>query len=176
MRVLFFLLLAGNSFAMGPKRPTLPDPGTPATPPASVSPVEARFRELSQMYGSQLVTSSVSYSFRSFFGATVGMCVFSSDGKNRVQLSSSAWDQGSDTFREMLLFHELGHCLLGRDHKNTRHSDGRPESLMSSSLFSQSVYLAHRDEYMKELFTAETTQFVRVAARAKAFEGCGFGR
>jgi len=175
MRLLLVMFLAGNLMAMAPKRPTIPDTGTPSspsTPPASISPVEARFKELAQLYGTQLPNNSIAYSFRSFFGSTIGMCVFSGS-KRSVQLSSSAWNNSSDTFKEMLLFHELGHCLLNRDHKNTRHSDGRPESLMASSLFSQSVYLAHRDEYLKELFTAETAQFVQMVSRAKSYEGCG---
>jgi len=181
MREFLITILAVSSMAMAPKRPDLPDSGgSPNPPPTSptipetVQPIEARFKEVGQTYGALYTAKSITYSFRSFFGSTIGMCTYSSSGRNSVALSSSAWNSGSDAFREMLLFHELGHCLLGRGHKNTKHSDGRPESIMASSLFSQKTYLANRDQYLKELFTAESRQPVLMASRAKNFGECGF--
>ena len=172
-------LLSFVLMAMGGVRPQ-PGPGeTPATP-ASVTPYHERFLAQGKVYGADYGNRTVTFGFRSFFGSTIGMCTFSSSGRNRVEFSTSAWSRGSDTFKEMLAFHELGHCLLGRGHKNTRHSSGRPESIMNSWLFDQRTYLANRDEYLKELYTAESDWAVRsIAARRQGphdFGDCQFGK
>jgi len=177
MKCFTIAALAFFSMAMGGTRPQ-PAPGETPNAPASVAPYDERFRSLAKVYGADLKNRTVSYSFRSFFGTTVGMCSFSSSGRNSVQFSSSAWSKGSDTFKEMLAFHELGHCLLGRGHLNDTHGDGRPESLMNSWLFNQNTYLANRDAYMKELFTAESDWAVRAATRSRRtdFGDCTFGK
>jgi hypothetical protein len=169
---LFISLIALLTLAMGGKRPDIPEPGVPS--PAE--PYHAKFRELANTYGAVLVGKSVVFSFRSFFGSTIGMCRMNGSGRNSVELSSSAWSKGSDTFKEMLVFHELGHCLLGRGHKNSRHSDGRPESVMNSFIFDGRTYTANRDQYLKELFTAEAMHAVSRSFAAKNHEGCSFGR
>lgn len=143
--------------AMGPKRPDIPsENGGGGTPSglADPEPYQTQFKELGRTYGALFIAEKVLFSFRSFFGSTVGMCISGSSKTNQVQFSTSAWRSGSNTFREMLSFHELGHCLLGRGHKNSTLSDGRPESVMRSSMFSEKTYLAHRDDYLKELFSA----------------------
>lgn len=180
MRIVSYAILVFSILAMGGKRPDLPDGSTtpPVSPsvPATIDPHYTRFKEFGKTFGARFVATSVTFSFRGFVGSTVGMCTFSSSGRNSVALSTSAWDRGSETFREMLLFHELGHCLLGRGHKNSNHSDGRRESIMASAMFSQKVYLAHRDQYLKELFTAETAGNLRVVSRARASDdSCAFG-
>lgn len=138
MRPLLVSLLALGTLAMGGQPPDVP--GTTQ----SAEPYHARFRQLGDLYGAMYVARSVTFSFRDFFGSTIGMCRFSSNGRNHVDLSLSAWDRGSETFREMLVFHEPGYGLLGRGHKNTRHSDGRPESLMNGWLFNERTYQANR--------------------------------
>ncbi len=176
MRFLLISILAIATMGMGPARPQIPDETEPA-PPSAVEPYHERFRTLGQTFGAVFVARSVSFSFRNFSGSTVGMCQFSSNGKNKVQLSTSDWKNGSDTFREMLMFHELGHCLLGRGHKNTKHSSGRPESIMNSSLFNQNTYLANRDQYLKELFTAANRSLAVVSSQSKTqiFDDCIWG-
>jgi len=170
-------LLSFVLLAMGGVRPQ-PAPGeTPATP-ASIAPYETRFRTTGQTYGANFGNRTVTFGFRSFFGSTVGMCSFSSSGRNHVDFSTSAWSRGSDTFKEMLSFHELGHCLLGRGHKNTTHSSGRPESIMNSWLFNEKTYLANRDAYLKELYTAEADWAARAVSRVPRqidLDDCTFG-
>lgn len=178
-----FLLLIGfiasnTAHGMGGKSPF---PSSPPTDTTTIQPHYDRFKQLGQLYGARFIASTVTFSFTAFFGATVGMCSFNSGGRNHVALSNSAWGSGSETFREMLLFHELGHCLLGRGHKNTTHSDGRPESLMRSSMFSQTTYNNHRDQYLKELFTASAQVSSRLMLGLKEGEDddggpCTFGR
>ncbi len=171
-------LLAFVLMAMGGIRPQ-PDPGETAATPPSIVPYEARFRTTGRTYGANFANRTVSFGFRNFYFSTVGMCSFSSSGQNHVDFSTRAWSRGSDTFKEMLSFHELGHCLLGRAHKNTTYSDGSPDSIMNSWLFSEETYLANRDAYLKELYTAEADWAARAVSRTRMprhFGGCTFGQ
>ncbi len=170
-------LLAFVLMAMGGVRPQ-PPPGESPAAPASVAPYHERFKTFGQTYGANYGNRTVTFGFRRFFGSTIGMCSFSSSGRNHVDFSTSAWNKGSDAFKEMLAFHELGHCLLGRGHKNSTHSGGRPESIMNSWLFDQKTYLANRDQYLKELFTAESDWAVRGVSRNVHvdFGDCQFGK
>ena len=174
MRILTVSFLSLFLMAMGGKQPVPPNTPTPP-PPASVDSHYTKFKNLAQQYGAIFVADSVTFSFRSFFGSTVGMCTFSSSRRNKVELSTNAWNNGSDTFREMLLFHELGHCLLGRGHTNATHSSGRPESLMNSWLFDQRTYVANRDAYLKELYTANSTMRTALPLATK-YDDCEFSK
>lgn len=80
-----------------------------------------------------------------------------------IELNTQLWGNYSDTEKEVLLFHELGHCILGRlspnmGHVNTINSDGMPVSIMYYSitpydnLAAQQYYVIHRLDYLYELF------------------------
>jgi len=175
MKKALISLFALASMAMGGKKPDIPQP--PPNGATAPEVYETRFRSYGQTYGADYVGKTIAYSFGSFFGSTIGMCSYNSSGRNSIKYSSSAWGRNSDTFREMLSFHELGHCLLGRGHKNAKHSDGSPESLMNSFIFNEKTYLANKDRYLKELFTAESAlQEVTQSLAAHQFEGCGWFR
>lgn len=70
--------------------------------------------------------------------------------------------------REALLFHELGHCFLGRQHANERLPNGDAKSLMipdDNSLYSPCTYdlgntscdkVFKREYYLSELFDVTT--------------------
>jgi hypothetical protein len=70
--------------------------------------------------------------------------------------------------QEVLLFHELGHCVLGRDHDNGRLPNGDPRSLMHENdlgVYSSCVYPVDnepcdfrfkRTYYLDELFDEKT--------------------
>jgi hypothetical protein len=87
--------------------------------------------------------------------------------------TDSCWLTATTNGREALVFHELGHCLLGRiEHKNTTFSDGSPQSIMIASntdLYTPCVYVldddptkcnktARRQYYIDELFNVNTPQ------------------
>jgi len=73
----------------------------------------------------------------------------------------------NSTQLETLIFHEMGHCILGRDHDTTRMPKGDPKSIMypdDISLYTPCVYqigdscnkLYRRDYYLDELFDSNT--------------------
>ena len=61
-----------------------------------------------------------------------------------VEINPEVWAFYDRWDREILIYHELGHCLLGQDH--------RPDSIMSQNLRT-TWYAWHREEYKAELFT-----------------------
>lgn len=81
---------------------------------------------------------------------TLGMCEHY-PGSPEIQILASSWIIEDDTLHEILMFHELGHCVLGRGH-NLNKMDGTPVSIMYPYILDRFVYLTHRGAYIHELF------------------------
>lgn len=80
----------------------------------------------------------------------VGECHMQS---KRVILRLDYWLYANEYLRELLVFHELGHCLLNRKHNNALDTAiGMPSSVMNFSLFNEYYYYANREQYLAELF------------------------
>lgn len=89
-----------------------------------------------------------------------GVCFEYTDGTKEVIIRQEWWDSVSDVYKRSLLFHELGHCRLGRDHlDDTYDVDGKSYkvSMMNSVIVRPTVYNTYSDEYHTELFTQDTT-------------------
>jgi hypothetical protein len=71
-----------------------------------------------------------------------------------VTIDETFWNDSHDLLREMVVFHELGHCVLKRGHEDTSFSNGACASLMNSGLSQcQVVYdETNRNFYLDELF------------------------
>jgi hypothetical protein len=67
-----------------------------------------------------------------------------------IVVNEADWDKFSASYQESILFHELGHCVLGRGHVPT--VEGRPPSLMVLSAPEADVYEQNRAFYLNELF------------------------
>lgn len=85
---------------------------------------------------------------------TDGDCEKDPVGASVINIDFGFWQGADDTQREMVLFHELGHCVFGRVHKMDLTPDGvfavslmYPDALMVG----EQNYLANRDSYLKEL-------------------------
>ncbi len=85
-----------------------------------------------------------------------GVCFQYPDGTKEVIIRKSWWDGANQDYRESLLFHELGHCSLDREHTDevlvTSKERTYKASLMSSVIVGPNDYKDLRDEYLKELF------------------------
>lgn len=96
-------------------------------------------------------------------GMEVGICETGPVGLNgseayKVTVDTNFWNSADDYTRESLLFHELGHCLLNRLHKNDKTVIGTPVSIMNAILVRGDVYNYNQstyDDFVKELFTGE---------------------
>lgn len=79
------------------------------------------------------------------------------DGSHRIIISEEYWNQIDDLEREVIIFHELGHCELGRIHDGQIFSNGDWKSIMRGFPISQkepAVYFlgTRKNYYLDELF------------------------
>ena len=83
-----------------------------------------------------------------------GQCFFHSQSSNHIVIDQEFWNSASHLLREMVVFHELGHCYLGRGHKETQSNEGICLSIMRSGLNGcfDNYNTATRDQYIDELF------------------------
>jgi len=78
--------------------------------------------------------------------------------KLTVKMSKANWEGSSPEQKEILLFHELGHCLLGKPHRNDIELSFEGSNYPSSIMFARVLailpraYEAHRAYYIDELF------------------------
>ncbi len=85
----------------------------------------------------------------------VGICNHNADTPNHVMIDIDFWRNASQLAKEMIIFHELGHCFLHRGHNDDQHHNGTCKSIMRSGkggcldLYNNS----NRGDYMDELFT-----------------------
>jgi hypothetical protein len=78
-------------------------------------------------------------SLDSYGSSVIGLCQTGSNTR-RVTFDPDFWNRVSETQREQLAHHELGHCMLYRGHRSTFLDSGLPASLMYPSIFSSSTY------------------------------------
>jgi Zn-dependent peptidase ImmA (M78 family) len=85
---------------------------------------------------------------------TLGQCKSYSDGSKQIIIDQPFWDKASDIEREYVVFHELGHCLLGRDHKDEKDASGNCASIMQSGEGGcDGIYnIQNRNSLLNELF------------------------
>jgi hypothetical protein len=71
-------------------------------------------------------------------------------GYRQITIDKTYWLSADTNHKISLIFHELGHCDLNRDHVETRNHNGTPTSLM----FPHNVGFidADQDYYFNELF------------------------
>jgi hypothetical protein len=83
-----------------------------------------------------------------------GTCSYSAHQGNHIIIDKEFWDQSSFTLREMVVFHELGHCVLAQGHREDTDKQGNCLSIMQSGtqdcrlLYNQT----NREYYLDELF------------------------
>ena len=85
-------------------------------------------------------------------------------GANEIGIDRELWDRTeSENRRQWLVFHELGHCVLDRSHRNDKFDNGMWKSLMRGDPLSQDelriplCYIWDRNQYfIDELFDENT--------------------
>lgn len=85
---------------------------------------------------------------------TLGQCKSYSNGSKEIVIDQPYWNQASDMEREYIVFHELGHCLLGREHLDIKDTNGQCTSIMQSGNGKcKGIYnLSNREKLLDELF------------------------
>lgn len=122
--------------------------GCGAKPPVDplLAPYVDRFQEAAHQVGFSPIEVELEIGFEAMEEAgTLGECQFFSSilGEQRkIMVDRAAWDALGDEQREILMFHELGHCVLNREHA--------AEGIMRHTLIEG--YGGHRWELVWELF------------------------
>lgn len=155
LKILLGILLAVISL----KLVAIPYESKPFIDP-EVRPIVKRFVEEGNYRGLFIRTDHLVVIFGSTetvsLGA-IGVCYSMIDGSRYIILDRDFWNSFRDeATRELLLFHELGHCALNRfEHIDHNREDGLPASIMNSSLIETKDYVNNRDYYLDELFSRE---------------------
>ena len=83
-----------------------------------------------------------------------GQCSYGSNHPSEIVIDASFWNVASDLVKEMVVFHELGHCYLHRGHEEGKFSDGTCRSIMRSGVEDcrDNYRTQTREAYVDELF------------------------
>src|SRR5262245_11128312 len=137
--------------------------------PTEFEPVVQRFITEAAARGHHLTINNLIIKYdlsTTSFCATSNVITSGNDIQKIVSIKSlSCWQ--NDVQLETIIFHELGHCILGREHDNTLMPKGDPKSIMypdNATLYSPCVYpigspcdLSYRRTYyLDELFNPAT--------------------
>jgi len=99
-------------------------------------------------------------------------------GLKEVIIRKSWWDQASDESRETMIFHELGHCSLGRGHNDkeipielgNNKSTTFKISIMNREIPEGGIYVSYKTGYHDELFHQnESTLYNQLKAMESKF-------
>jgi hypothetical protein len=84
-----------------------------------------------------------------------GTCTHYGGSHHEIVIDLEYWNAASTLRREMVVFHELGHCYLGLGHKEDAFDNGICTSIMNSGTAGCHIaYSAqNRDYYLDELFS-----------------------
>ncbi len=84
-----------------------------------------------------------------------GQCIHDNLDPNSVIIDENFWNNSTDFDKEFIVFHELGHCFLNRNHYDETDQRGICVSIMNSgSVTCRGNYKSStRDSYLDELFT-----------------------
>ena len=82
--------------------------------------------------------------------STVGTCD-NIAGYPFITIDRAYWSVADDDNKEELVFHELGHCVLNRDHCEVK-ENGASVSLMEPDMLAPGEYGKHREALVDELF------------------------
>lgn len=71
--------------------------------------------------------------------------------KPTIHISEAQWSNKSEIEKEIIMFHELGHCLLLKGHNETV-IQSIPTSIMFPIQLDEGIYEPRRQDYLNELF------------------------
>ena len=89
-----------------------------------------------------------------------GLCNYFSNDANELVIDDYIWENTSELQKELIIFHELGHCYLFRDHRDDAYDDGFCKSLMRSGTNDcvDHYNSTTRSLYLGELFDPDSVE------------------
>lgn len=160
-----------------PKESPEPTPsGSPTdlyTGPAEVAKYVQKFIDDGKAQGVDVIPDMASpklqiriASLDSWGSSVIGLC--ETGGLRRVTFDPDFWNSVSETQREILAHHELGHCVLYRGHNSKTLLSGAVASIMYPQIMASSTYLNNIGYYLDELFSYAGQAPAQLAARQAA--------
>jgi Zn-dependent protease with chaperone function len=150
---LMLLTSCGNPFALHKDQHKHTDP----RPILTTDPTFIKYIDLFEAeYGKMIGDIPINFALISK-PQTVAWCNEWNSGERNVEVSQPHWNSMSESQKEELIFHELGHCELNLDHDDTYDTnDSCPTSLMNPYVFGNyettNCYIPKYDYYMRQLF------------------------
>lgn len=100
-------------------------------------------------YKIQYLDNEFRYNVNVFFenleSTKIGECRIYSDGHKEIGIDYDFWKQASDTDREILMLHELGHCDLRLGHMES-------PAIMQQYHLSSRLYKQQKETLLREFF------------------------
>jgi len=86
--------------------------------------------------------------------AQLAVCRIAGGDTPQITIRKSSWDQFNKIDRESLMMHEMGHCVLKRNHDDSKFTNtNTPKTVMNPYVLREDVYKPNRDYYQNELFS-----------------------
>ena len=84
----------------------------------------------------------------------LGQCFRNEDKPKKIVVDIDYWDSANESDRQFLIFHELGHCFLNREHDDRKDADNVCVSIMHSTPQACDFLLTddNKEAYFDELF------------------------
>ena len=84
----------------------------------------------------------------------IGQCGHNDNKPSTVIIDKIYWDKSNDLQREFVVFHELGHCVLKREHLDDADNNGNCISIMTSGVGQCNIIynITTRSNMLNELF------------------------
>lgn len=104
-----------------------------------------------------------------------GLCTYKSP--NEITIDPTSWLNSTESYKEFLIYHELGHCVLNRRHRNDVLPNGEWTSIMRGSpetpgrTWTTNFNGFRKNYYLDELFNdaTATPAFAKVAPSYNSF-------
>ncbi|MDB5242116.1 MAG: hypothetical protein JWP57_2741 [Spirosoma sp.] len=146
------LLLLTMVILLSCQRPQLKPEPAQYSVPVEIEPYVQHFRDEFKKRGQTPTTNNLIITFGATQGSDVcGQCLLESGKTPRIIINTNGvcWRDANGYERECLVFHELGHCLLNRGHRNSRFPNNAYVSLMNTNdwdIFGPCTYPVGNDE------------------------------
>ncbi len=122
------------------------------TVPDELQPLVNEFIQDSVHYNHPIAITDLLVQFNSMPLGLNGTCTVNGEDTPIINLNSNIWPHINPVSQKLILYHELGHCVLGRPHNNVYLGTGYMASIMNAYLIDFNIFLASQNYYLNELF------------------------
>lgn len=113
-----------------------------------------RFEADAAQFGNPVSINNIQIKFGNLSDSTLGLCTLGLDSPI-ITIDEKKWTNLNETQKELVFYHELGHCVLKKAHNDARLNNpgGRlMESIMNSHPLDLVDYVQFRSDYLTQLF------------------------